>query len=148
MKKIILGLTVLVALSLSAFTTVNPINEAVIKEFKKTYPTASEVKWFQGKDYYQVSFQQDETRSVIYFNNENHIYRTLRYYGEDQLPPFITLKINERYKNKEIKNITELSDVNKGLSYEIVLEDARHIYIVQSDDFGDLRTTKKLKKSS
>ena len=148
MKKIILGMAVLVALSLSAFTTVNPINEAVIKEFKKTYPTASHVKWYQGDDYYQVSFQQDETRSVIYFNNEDHVYRTLRYYGENQLPPFITIKIQERYKNKEIKYITELSDVNKGISYEIVLEDARYIFIVKSDEFGNLQTTKKLRKSS
>lgn len=148
MKKIILGMAVLAALSLSAFTTVNPINETVIKEFKKTYPEASQVKWYQGTDYYQVSFLQGETRSVIYFNKKDHIYRTLRYYGEDQLPPFITLKINERYKNKKIKGITELSDTNTGLSYQIVLEDARHLFIVKSDDYGNLKTTKKLKKSS
>lgn len=146
MKKIILGMAVLVTLSLSAFTTVSPIDVTVIKQFKKTYPAATAVKWYQGKDYYQVYFTQGETRSIIYFNNENNIFRTLRYYGEAQLTPFITLKIKERYKNKDIKGVTELSDKEK-LTYTIVLEDEQNIFIVQSDDFGNLHTTKKLKKS-
>ena len=153
MKKIILGMAVLVALSLSAFTTVEPINTdapintAIVKQFKLTYPAASNVKWSQFEDFYQVHFTQGEIRSIIYFNNQDQIFRTLRYYGEDQLPPFITLKIKEHYKNKDIKNVTELSDVNRGLYYEIVVEDSKNIIIVKSDDHGNLETVQKMKKS-
>lgn len=147
MKKIILGMAVLVALSLSAFATEGPINGAVIKEFKKTYPAATNVKWYEAKDYYQVTFTQYEMRSTIYFNNEDHIFRTLRYYGEAQLPPFITQKIKARYKNKDIKSIVEISEIEKGLFYQIVLEDSRNLFIVQSDRYGNLHTDKKLKKS-
>ena len=146
-------MAVLVALSLSAFTTVapsntvEPINTAIVKQFKQTYPAASNVKWSQFEDFYQVHFTQGETRSIIYFNNEDQIFRTLRYYGKDQLPPFITLKIKEQYKNKEIKSVTELSDVNRGLSYTIVVEDSKNIFIVKSDDHGNLHTAQKMKKS-
>ena len=147
MKKIILGMAVLVALSLSAFATAEPINGAVIKQFKQTYPLANNVQWYQGKDYYQVRFNQDEMKTIIYFNNNDQIYRTIRYYGEGQLPPFITLKIKDRYKNKEIINVTELTDTNEGLSYEISLEDAATITIVRSDASGNLKTFKKMNKT-
>ena len=147
MKKLILGMAVLVTLSLSAFATVEPINGKVIKQFNENHPTASNVKWFEGKNYYQVSFIQNEIRSTMYFNNENQIYRTLRYYGEDQLPPFISFKINERYKNKDIKGVTELTETNVGVSYEIVLEDSKNTIIIQSDQAGELHTVRKFKKT-
>ena len=147
MKKIIFGMAVLVTLSFSAFATVDPINGEVLKQFNENHPTASHVKWYQGNNYYQVSFIQNEIRSTMYFNNENHIYRTLRYYGENQLPPFITFKVNEQYKNKEIKGVTELTEADHGLSYQIVLEDSHNTIIVHSDNNGNLSTVKKLKKS-
>ena len=147
MKKIILGMAVLVALSLSAFATTEPINGAIIKQFKDNYPTASNVKWFQGKDYYQVSFSQTDIRSTMYFNNEDQVFRTLRYYNEDQLPPLILFTINEQYKNKDIKSVTELTETNKGISYEIVLEDSKNTIIVHSDQAGELNTVSKFKKT-
>lgn len=147
MKKIILGMAVLVVLSLSAFATAEPINGAVIKQFKETHPAATNVKWYQGKDYYQVTFTQFNMRSTIYFNNEDHIFRTLRYYMQDQLPPFIAENIKTKYKNKKIKSVVEISEMGMGLFYQIVVEDSRNLFIVQSDQYGNLHTEKKFKKT-
>ena len=147
MKKIILGMAMLVAFSLSAFATSEPINGKVIKEFKKTYPAATHVNWYEGKDYYQVTFTQYDMRSTIYFNNEDHIFRSLRYYKEDQLPPFIAENIKAKYKNKKIKSIVEISEMGMGLFYQIVVEDSRNLFIVQSDQYGNLHTEKKLKNT-
>lgn len=137
----------LAAFSLSSFTTLEPINEAVVKNFKKTYPEAGNVIWYQGNNYYQVSFSQQEIRTTMYFNNENQVYRTLRYYGENQLPPYIMFKLKQRYKNKEITGVTEMAEADMGVSYDVVLQDSQNIIMVHSDSYGNLQTTKKLKKS-
>jgi predicted AAA+ superfamily ATPase len=146
MKKIILILAIF-SLAFSAFATSKPVKESIVKKFKESYPTASDVRWFQGENQYQVSFWQNDVRTIMYFNDQDQVYRTLRYYEAKQLCPFIATKIKDKYAGKSIKSVAELTNDGEGILYEIVLEDSNRLYIVHSDDSGNLRTIKKLIKS-
>lgn len=133
--------------TIAAYGIPGPVNESVIQKFKTNFPTASNVKWYEGKDYYQVTYMQDNIKTSLYYNNDDEIYRTIRYFDETYLPPFVTLRIKNKFENKSIHSVTEYSDRNEGFKYQIVLEDADNLFIVQCDSHGNINSKKKLIKS-
>jgi hypothetical protein len=62
------------------------------------------------------------------------------------LCPFIASKIKEKYSNKSIKGITEIQD-DSGLSYQLILQDEKNWYIVNSDEAGNMTVKNKFKKA-
>ena len=144
MKKLLFTLVAFYALS--SFKAPIPPEETLEKQFNERYPEAREAKWFVKDNLYQVSFKQDDISVIIYFNKKNGVDRSLRYYEERDLNPFIACKIKENYKNKMIKGIAELT-TGYGIKYEIVMEDNASIYIIHSDSAGNMETVNKYKKA-
>jgi hypothetical protein len=58
MKKIFFALALLVG---TASFAANPkVDEQVSKQFKETFPTALEVKWFEYETFYEVVFKNND----------------------------------------------------------------------------------------
>ncbi|MEO6133877.1 MAG: hypothetical protein ABIP35_01915 [Ginsengibacter sp.] len=143
MKKIIIGAAMLFTVSAYANPTV--IDVSILKNFKETFPAAQNVQWNETETYCRVGFKENDIQSSIYYDLKGNIIRTLRYYSEKNLCPFIALKVKEKYTNKSIKGIVELQDEN-GLIYEIIMEDEKSTYILNSDATGNIYLKNKLKK--
>lgn len=143
MKKIIISMAMLFALT--AHATPPTINEAIVKSFKEAFPLAQSVKWYEGDSYYQVSFTNNDVLCKIEYDLKGNIFRTMRYYTEKDLCPFIAIKVKEKYNGRSIKGIVELQN-NDGLVYEIVMQDADRWYIVNSDSDGNMHVKNKFKK--
>ena len=71
---------------------------------------------------------------------------TTRYYTEQNLSPAIRAKVNEKYPGKKIFGITEVSN-SENLTYNIVLEDEKYWYNIESDATGIIKLNKKLEKT-
>ena len=132
--------------TLCAFATPSTINEAIIKKFNETFPAAQSVKWYESSDYYQVSFTKDDILCKIDYSLTGDIQRTMRYYKEKDLCPFIALQVKNKYKGKSIKGIAEMQNRN-GILYEIVMFDDAKWYIVHCDSDGNLTVKNKYKKA-
>lgn len=131
--------------TLSAYATPPEINGALVKKFTQAFPGAQSIKWYETETFYQVSFKDNDIRCSIYYDKDGNISRTLRYYEEAKLSPFITLKVKEQYLNKKIKGVVEMQD-SDGLVYEIIMQDAKHLYIINSDANGNMHLKDKLNK--
>lgn len=144
MKKIIVCAAMLFTLSASAATPA--INEKIVKKFKEVFTEAQNIKWYDGTDYYEVSFVEKDILERVYYDLDGNVFRTIRYYDEKKLSPFIALKIKEKYGNKSIEGITELQE-DGGLIYQVILKDEKHLYIVDCNDYGDMYLQNKYKNA-
>jgi hypothetical protein len=134
MKTIIICLSML--FSLSAFAAPDS-NQTVIKKFNETFPEAQNIKWYSAPNYYEVSFIDKTIPERVYYDLNGRVIRTIRYYDETKLNPFISQKIKERFRNKSIKSITELQE-DDGILYQVILQDNKHLYVVNCNGSGEM----------
>ena len=144
MKKILICAAMLFTLSASATPT--SIDQAVIKRFKELFPEAQSTRWYEGNNYYQVSFEEKGILCKVFYGLDGKITSTYRYYDEKKLCPFIASKIKEKYSNKSVKGITEIQD-DSGLSYQLILQDEKNWFIVNCDEAGNMTVKNKFKKA-
>lgn len=119
--------------------------ETILKKFKETFPTAQTIKWYNADNYYEVSFINKEISQRIYYDLDGNVFRTIRYYDENILSPYIAQRIKEKYKNKLIRNITEIQD-DSGILYQVVLQDEKHLYVVNCNYMGEMSLQNKFIK--
>lgn len=134
MKTIIICLSML--FSLSVFAAPDS-NQTVIKKFNETFPEAQNIKWYNGTNYYEVSFIDKTIPERVYYDLNGRVIRTIRYYDETKLNPFISQKIKERFRNKSIKSVTELQE-DEGILYQVILQDNKHLYVVNCNGSGEM----------
>jgi hypothetical protein len=134
MKTIIICVAMLFTATAFADTATH---ETIIKKFNQTFPEAQSIKWYSGTNYYEVSFINNDVPERVYYDHDGNVIRTIRYYDETKLNPFIAQKIKEKYRNKSIKSITELQE-DDSILYQIVLQDNKHLYVVNCNGSGDM----------
>ncbi|MGN6532258.1 MAG: hypothetical protein ACTHK0_10955 [Ginsengibacter sp.] len=134
MKTILIMAAMLLGVSACASVSTN---DTAMKKFKENFPEAQSIKWYNGSDYYEVSFIDKNIPERIYYDQDGNVYRTIRYYDETKLNPFIAQKIKERYGNKSIKCVTEMQE-ESGTLYQIILQDKKHLYVVNCNESGDM----------
>ena len=144
MKKIFFALALLVG---TASFAANPkVDEQVSKQFKETFPSAAEVKWFEYETFYEVVFKNNDILCRVKYDLKGNIISTRRDYTEKDLSLFIVAKVKEKYQGKKIFGVTEITS-SEGVTYNIVLEDDKYWTNINSDESGNLSQVQKLKKA-
>ena len=144
MKKILFALALLI--NTASFATSPEVDEQVSKQFKETFPTAIEVKWFDYETFYEVVFKNNDILCRVKYDLKGNIISTRRDYHENDLSLFIVAKVKERYAGKKIFGVTEITS-SEGVIYNIVLEDDRNWINLNSDESGNISQVQKLKKA-
>jgi hypothetical protein len=144
MKKIIFA--ALLFISAQSFATTPIVNEKVLEAFNKTFKDVQEISWSEMGNVYEVKFRQSEIRSSVVYDREGTIVRTIRYYGEKQLPILLLTKIKYRFATQKIFGVTEVS-TEEGISYQVILEDDKHWTTINIDSYGSISFGKKLRKA-
>ena len=145
MKKLIYLAVLLTGLSAAAATPPE-ISEKVLKVFKETFANAENVTWKETATSYQANFKLSEIQIRAMYDHDGNLLETVRYYGEQSLPPNILARVKKKYAGKEIFGVTEISSDN-DLSYHITLKDEKHWYTVKSDPYANLQQTDKFKRA-
>lgn len=130
--------------SLSAYA--GPINQKVVDKFREFFPAAQSVKWYDGTTYFGVSFVEKDMLHRVYYDLNGNVFRTIRYYDGTKLCPFIAMKLKEEYGNKTIKGVTEVQE-ESGLTYQVILQDKKHMYVVNCNSDGDISLQKRYKNA-
>jgi hypothetical protein len=144
MKKIF-GLVLFLLIASFAMATPTTVNDKVLKAFSQLFPKVANPAWYEYETYYEVYFDNNNVKCRIRYDLDGNIMSTRRDYMEPVLSPFIKAKINEKYPDKKIFGVTEITS-DEGLSYIIILEDEKHWYHVTSDGTGQIYLQKKLIK--
>ena len=148
MKKIVLVYLIAIISATSVFAAPNSlVTEKVLKVFHQAFPEVKQPIWYAFENYYEVYFTNPDNSSCrIDYSPDGIVISTTRYYAEQDLPPAIRAKVNEKFPGKKIFGVTEVSN-SENLTYHIVLEDDNNWYNVESDATGILKLDKKLDKS-
>jgi hypothetical protein len=144
MKKILLAAMIL-ACTLRVFAS-DPVDAKVLDEFNKTFKNAENVTWSTSEYTYEVRFNQNSVTSRITYDKSGNIIRTMRYYTEEQLPLLIVTKVKNKYSDKKIYGVVEVSSED-GTYYHITLEDAKSWLNIKADTFGSISVESKFKKA-
>jgi hypothetical protein len=145
MKKLIYLAVLLTGLSASAATPPE-ISAKVLKAFKETFVNAENVTWKEMDNSCQANFKLSEIQVRAVYDNDGNLLETVRYYGEQTLPPNILAKLKKRYAGKEVFGVTEISSENE-VSYHITLKDEKHWYTIKSDPYANFQQTDKFKRA-
>lgn len=144
MKKILFAVALFI--SATAFANIPSVDEAIEKQFRETYPTASKVQWYDKEDGYEVLFIHNKVQCRIQYDLNGNMQLMRRDYQEDGLPLFIINNVKKSYPNKTIFGVTEIT-TPEGLNYHIILEDEKHWSFVDATSGGQLTFNKKLRKA-
>ena len=146
MKKLIYLAVMLIGLSATAATPPDEVNEKVLKAFKATFAAAEEVTWKELDNSVQANFKMNQIIVRAMYDNEGNLLETVRYYGEDNLPPNIIAKLKKRYAGKIVFGVTEVTS-DSEVAYHITLKDEKYWYTVKSDPYSNLQQTDKFKRA-
>ncbi|HZI69515.1 MAG: hypothetical protein ACTHNG_09110 [Ginsengibacter sp.] len=153
MKKLIIFC---VAVTCSASVFAAPLRARSVDEISKirkvfltNFPEIRNPSIVNVGDYYLVSFIDKKDNSVcrISYDEEGNVIETIRNYSAEGLAPFLRSKINSKYKGKEIFMVTDVSNANEHY-YQVILQDAKSMWMVHADDNGSMYVQKKYKRAS
>lgn len=145
MKKLLTVVALFVAMNSIANTNIT-VNEKVLTAFKQTFATATNPVWHEYADYYIVKFNQNDIDTRIKYDLEGNILETTRYYKEDALPIILRAKLKNRFSDKTVFGVTEVSN-HSDITYYIVLEDEKNWLNIKTDVYGNMQVEKKFKKA-
>lgn len=143
MKKFLLAVLVI---GCSFLSKANEPNKKVLNAFNKTFPHVQEVSWTEYDHSYDVRFKQNEVVTRVSYDKQGNIVRTLRYYKEEQLPILVLTKVKQKFPDKKIFGVTEVTS-GGNTDYHIVLEDEKQWIDITSDVYGSIFVNKKFKKA-
>src|ERR1700712_3252129 len=146
MKKYLFFIYFLVA-GFSADASPSTINEKLLKSLQQSYPHAFQVNWLESAETYVVYFEQDGIRATNFYKKDGSFIRSTRYYQEANLPYYLIAVIKERFPEKKIYCVTEISTPNE-ISYYIKIEDAKTWRTLQADSDGNITVIEKFNKAS
>lgn len=150
MKKILLLIIVSVA-GTGIFANPHRIPDSSVnikKIFHQDFPEVTHFNISTLNNEYVVYYndQASHNSGRVYYDTDGNILQTYKYYTGEQLPPFIRAKIKEKYDGKTISNVTEVTNADQHY-YSIILSDSEQMFIVNSDEKGNLQLMKKYKKA-
>jgi hypothetical protein len=145
MKKLLIVIYFLMA-AFSSIASVRNINEKLVQAFRETYPNAVQVSWKEYPETYAVYFAEEGIKATIIFKKDGSFVSSTRYYGEEYLPYYLVAAIREKYPEKKIYGVTEMSSPS-GVDYYIKLEDANKWVTLKIDSEGNIRLVEKFKKA-
>ncbi|MEJ7736212.1 MAG: hypothetical protein WKF97_02195 [Chitinophagaceae bacterium] len=143
MKKTLLSLA-FIMLMVTAFAT--PPNEKVLKIFQATFKSPEEVKWYDHADHFDVSFVQSGIRSNVRYDKDGSFMSSTRYYSEQQLPTNILTKLKNRYSDKKIFGVTEITS-SEEINFYVKLEDDKNWTTLKINTNGHIQVYEKYKKA-
>lgn len=140
---------IIVATALSIHVFANkpaPVSEKVLSAFSIIFKNTGPVSWLEAPDYIVAVFKKDQVlyRAMLDKANGN-LLQTIRYYGENNLPPNLLFDIKKKLGKREIFGVTEIMTPHTT-NYIIVVNDAKHMYKVTIDANGNITASAKFKR--
>lgn len=117
--------------------------------FHHSFPEVTNPTIINTGDFYLVYFADKTTNSAchIYYDADGNVIKTIRNYTAEALNPFIRAKIDSKYKGKNVFGVTDVADTYEHF-YEIILQNAKSLWVIHANDDGSMYVQKKYKKAS
>jgi hypothetical protein len=133
MKAILIAVALLAGTYTKSFAneggTVDP---AVLKSFKSTFASATDVDWSYSKELYKAVFFLDGRAITAYYNIDGTLAVFTRHITSATLPVILQTALKNTYKDKWIADVYEVTS-EAGVEYYVTLEDADSKLVLKSN---------------
>ena len=133
MKKLILSLAVVLALSSAAFAN-HPSGETdrAAISFKKEFHKASEVSWAQTNNYLQAQFQLDNEVLFAYYDFQGNLVGVVHNILTSSLPENLQKELKKYYSGYWVSELFQVSN-DEGSYYYIQLKNADETIVLSTE---------------
>jgi hypothetical protein len=133
MKAILIAVALLAGTYTKSFAndggTVDP---AVLKSFKSTFASATDVDWSYSKELYKAIFFLDGRAITAYYNTDGTLAVLTRHITSANLPMILQTALKNNHKDKWIADVYEVTN-EAGIEYYVTLEDANCKLVLKSN---------------
>jgi hypothetical protein len=137
MKKIILSIAILLALTGSSFAkTTGKINERVIASFKNDFNQATEVKWEVTSSYIMATFQLDKDILYAYYDFQGTLIGLVHNILTSSLPAHLQKDIKKHYAKYWVSELFQVTSED-GVYYYIQLKNADETIVLSTEGTTD-----------
>ncbi len=148
MKKILFSSAVLIyclMIAVSSHAQAIAVPSDVQKAFDEHFKNASVARWAPIQDSYVATFTQGTGYKDAYFTVEGEFKGVGRYINIDLLPVTAQEKMKANYSNFDLSQLYQFDDVDNGISFYAVLNNAKNELILKMDGTGDVTFSKRNK---
>jgi len=145
MKKTFAILALLVVASVSFANP--PVTEKVLKQFSASFPAVKDAKWYENENSYEAFFVKDDMQYHLFYDLSGKVTGSRNYYTADHLAPFIRAKVHEKFADKTIFGVTEITN-GEEMFYDISLEDSKGWTNIRVNTIGQVSVLEKMTKAA
>jgi hypothetical protein len=133
MKKIILSIAILLAITGAAFAkSTTKIDERVYASFKNDFHQASEVKWNVTSSYILATFQLDKQTLYAYYDFQGNLIGLVHNILTSSLPVHLQKDIKKHYANYWVSELFQITNED-GVYYYIQLKNADETIVLSTE---------------
>ncbi|RYY57479.1 MAG: hypothetical protein EOO09_02605 [Chitinophagaceae bacterium] len=108
------------------------LDTKLVQKFTIDFPKAENVKWYDNNGNMEVYYTHEGITCHIWYDAKGNVAKSIRYYTEKDLNPFVKARIQKAYAGKRIAGVTETMKA-EHMYYVVSLEDETSWTIVKSD---------------
>ncbi len=135
------GVSPLLAQQKDSVITLEPVTIAteakvpaeVDKSFKKAFPDAQNLKWYEMNKYYLAKFIQKDMKHRTLYRKNGSIQYDISYGTEVNLPENIRKAILETYTEFDIIRVANVKEAGRNI-WVINLENPKHLVLVRVEE--------------
>lgn len=120
------------------------VNKEIDKVFRKTFPDAINLKWYEVNKLYLVKFIENDVKHHAMFTKKGVLKYTISYGNETQLPEAMLSKLKEAYNEYDITRVANISEAGRNI-WVINLDNMKHFVLVHMEG-GEMEEVQKIEK--
>jgi hypothetical protein len=108
------------------------INPAILKSFKSTFASATEVGWSTtAQELYKAVFLMNGQYITAYYNGDGSMQAVSRHISAGSLPLTLQTELKNNYENQWVSDVLEVTN-DGSLQYYVTLENADSKVVLKS----------------
>jgi hypothetical protein len=121
----------LLASTLTKSFAADGVEPTVLKSFKTTFATATEVGWSKAEDFYRAEFFLNGQYITAYYKADGTMAALTRHISASTLPMILQTGLKNQYKDQWVTDVFEVTN-DGGVQYYVTLENANTKVILKS----------------
>ena len=127
-------------------TTATVVNKEVDKAFKKSFPKATNLKWYDMNKFYLARFIENDMKHQTLFTQKGFLKYDISYGFEQHLPAEIRDRIKGAYEAYRIIHVANVKEAGRNI-WVTNLESLNHLVLVRVEE-DEMEEVEKYSKSS
>jgi hypothetical protein len=136
MKKIMITITLAIAVMTSVFASEDKVSPETLQAFNSKFQKAHSITWTASGNYYKASFNYSGNWMYAWYTKDGKFISVTRNVSSTELPFYLRNSLKNKYAGYWIMDVIEESN-KYGFSYYIKLEDADKQIVLKSKSGSD-----------